>query len=278
MATPALPANPQTRWVAIATTLVVAASFAGFLIGTSRSAKSSAASARHAEFPRELVAKAHGIVPAMRYEALPGNRRGPNAAWTSDVAALAADATRVGRSEPATAEEVAAAVEARAERRAYDGAPPVIPHRVDARDAASCVACHDGGLKSAQIRAPAMSHRFLSQCTQCHVEQTGQPANLAAGDRALPVEPRAAVASGFVGEASPLGGARAFPGAPPTMPHRTAMRERCDSCHGPSALPGLQTSHLDRQSCGQCHASSAALDLRVDGAGGPPALLREWAP
>jgi cytochrome c-type protein NapB len=80
----------------------------------------------------------------------------------------------------------------------------------------------------------------------------------------------------FVGTKAPLKGTRAWPQAPPTMPHRTLMREDCLSCHGPQGLFGLRTPHPDRRSCTQCHVPSAELDQHLffpEFAGGKPTLL-----
>ncbi|HRC56557.1 MAG TPA: hypothetical protein PKU97_11575, partial [Kofleriaceae bacterium] len=68
--------------------------------------------------------------------------------------------------------------------------------------------------------------------------------------------------SAFVGLPAPGRGERAWPGAPPTIPHTTWMRERCDSCHGVWGASGLRSTHPWRQSCTQCHAPAAALDQR----------------
>ncbi|MFN7141654.1 MAG: hypothetical protein ACK4UN_20210, partial [Limisphaerales bacterium] len=67
----------------------------------------------------------------------------------------------------------------------------------------------------------------------------------------------------FIGFMSPGKGKRAYPGAPPTIPHPTAMRSDCMRCHGPNGVAGLKTSHPYRQSCTQCHAPSAELDQRL---------------
>jgi cytochrome c-type protein NapB len=64
----------------------------------------------------------------------------------------------------------------------------------------------------------------------------------------------------FVGLNPPLKGTRAWPLAPPTIPHSTLMRSDCLSCHGPQGLYGLRTPHPERQSCVQCHVPGAELD------------------
>ena len=137
-----------------------------------------------------------------------------------------------------------AALADRARNRAYDGAPPTIPHPVEAQSAASCLACHGEGLKVGDRVASKISHAHLTNCTQCHVEQAP-----VAGRR---TRSSACTAPGLASGPSP--------GAPPTIPHHTWMRENCTSCHGLVTRPGTRTTHPWLTNCTQCHAPSAALD------------------
>ncbi len=142
---------------------------------------------------------------------------------------------------------VKSAAHVRAERRAYDGAPPTIPHDDFGM---SCGACHNSrGMPVDGVGyAPASPHDGTSQagsmvrCRQCHV--------FAATDRLF-------VASDYVGLRQDLRfGGRATPGAPPTIPHRTQMRENCVACHdGPAAREEVRTSHPERERCRQCHVA-----------------------
>ncbi len=143
----------------------------------------------------------------------------------------------------------AAALQAREARRAFNGAPPTIPHPIDQLSDQACAACHTDGAKTPSLRIPRMSHQFLTNCAQCHVEQ--DPGHMAA---ALFRE------SEFAGLPAPTAGARAYTGAPPIIPHSTWMRSDCMSCHGPTGLHGIRTTHPWRQNCQQCHAPSAFLD------------------
>lgn len=154
---------------------------------------------------------------------------------------------------PISPEDRARAVADRASRRAYDGAPPTIPHRIDQQRGPDCLACHERGLSVATLRAPPMSHRRLDACPQCHV--------VSADPRLAPATP-ADLENTFVGARAAASGERAWPGAPPTIPHATLMRSACTSCHGPQGRNGLRTPHPFRESCQQCHAPSAALDQR----------------
>lgn len=139
--------------------------------------------------------------------------------------------------------KTAAAV--RAERRAFDGAPPVIPHE---NFGIECVECHDrAGMDVEGVGfAPPSPHEetrgmsAISRCVQCHVFS---------GD----AEPF--VANAFAGLRQDLRrGARLNALAPPTIPHKTFMRENCLACHsGPAAREEIRTDHPERARCRQCH-------------------------
>ncbi|MDC0936002.1 hypothetical protein OAS39_06925 [Pirellulales bacterium] len=157
----------------------------------------------------------------------------------------------------------------RATRRAYDGAPPTVPHPVDQLDSASCMACHGEGLRTDSLRAGKIPHPFYASCTQCHVEQQASFATASA-----------TYENSFAGVAAPSNGGRAAPGAspvvphttwmrealenrdpaadwvPPVVPHTTWMRDDCLSCHGRTAAPGMESSHPWRAHCLQCHGES----------------------
>lgn len=192
------------------------------------------------------------VVPAMHFAEFHPRVHGPNAAWQSHLASLEQpelDLFAEIEWDEQTRLEVQAA---RAERRAHPGAPPVVPHPTDALGTASCLACHASGLAIAGVRAPAMGHEPMASCTQCHVEQT-------------PRSPSGSPApeNHFSAYTAPLAGERAWPGAPPTIPHPTHMRENCAACHGPGGIEPFRTSHPWQASCLQCHAPSAALDQAV---------------
>jgi hypothetical protein len=133
----------------------------------------------------------------------------------------------------------------RAERRAYDGAPPTVPHQ---DFGAACSACHDRRGRSVPGVgfAPASPHDDTSKagattrCRQCHVFITTD---------------ELFVVSEFVGIPQDLvAGDRATAGAPPRIPHRILMREDCAACHdGPAAREEIRTSHPERVRCRQCH-------------------------
>jgi cytochrome c-type protein NapB len=133
----------------------------------------------------------------------------------------------------------------RAERRAYDGAPPAIPHQ-DFR--MTCTSCHKAeGLSLPEVGfAPPMPHELtkglsaISNCKQCHVFRR---------DDGLFRE------STFTGLRQDLRhGRRLHPFAPPVLPHPVFMRENCLACHsGPAAREEIRCSHPERPRCVQCH-------------------------
>lgn len=197
------------------------------------------------------VTVAEATVPvAVTYRQLPEARLRPNAGWQSNLATLQFD--RPGLFDPVvrTEETRQAALADRARNRAYDGAPPTIPHPVQAGSDSACLTCHGEGIRVGDRVASKVSHPHFTNCTQCHVESAHTGMRLQEVSRE----------GSFVGVYRAGPGTRASPGAPPTIPHATWMREDCTSCHGLIARPGLRTTHPWLTNCTQCHAPSAELD------------------
>ena len=146
---------------------------------------------------------------------------------------------------PGTDGALKTAASLRAERRAFDGAPPVIPHTNFGMD---CTACHNTtGMEVTDVGfAPPSPHEStqgmsaLSRCSQCHVFATTE---------------EVFVGNAFAGLRQDLRrGERLNPLAPPTRPHSSFMRENCTACHsGPAAREEIRTSHPERAQCVQCH-------------------------
>jgi nitrate reductase cytochrome c-type subunit len=130
----------------------------------------------------------------------------------------------------------------RAERRAYDGAPPVIPHAVAALGRENCLSCHQSGSVHNGARVgPPRSHPAWGDCRQCHVEQTATGLFRENGLKAL---------------RWPSKGPRQTEISPPMIPHSVQNREQCEVCHiGEQARPVLRASHGPRPNCRQCHAA-----------------------
>lgn len=192
-----------------------------------------------------VPAVAHvGDAPAaVDYSELAKAKFGPNANRAQSLAQLKYDKPGIFDPVTRTEEMKLAALADRARNRAHDGAPPTIPHPVEAQSSASCLACHGEGLKVGDRIASRISHASMTNCTQCHVEQAPVP-----------------VENSFVGVYRAGPGDRASPGAPPTIPHHTWMRENCASCHGLVTRPGTRTTHPWLTNCTQCHVASAVQD------------------
>ena len=127
----------------------------------------------------------------------------------------------------------------RKELRAYDGAPPVIPHSVGDLGRGDCPACHTPGSPDTVTIGPPRSHPAWGDCTQCHVERRAQE-----HFRASTFEPLW----------WPSAGTRQSEIAPPTVPHHIQNRENCAMCHiGAQAPAVLRARHGMRPNCRQCH-------------------------
>jgi cytochrome c-type protein NapB len=229
---------------------IIGLAFVGFFVGIRQGVPTPQAEAPH--FSTKSYPEA---IAATSYRDFDRRRAGPNRDWHNTVASLQQpklDLFQPPQRNEASRRETLAA---RARRRAFDGAPPVVPHPIDQRSTASCLVCHGEGLSigtaptGVATRATKLSHGFLANCTQCHVEQ-----------QATDLEAFPHVENSFEGKAAPLGGRRAWTGAPPTVPHSVFMRESCLSCHGPAGAEPIRTTHAWRTNCLQCHAPSAVLD------------------
>ena len=204
-----------------------------------------------------------GVVPATAWGEIKAGNLGPNAGLQTRLDGAGAPPVTQTPVVPGDALQKRADLAAWSARRAYNGAPPTIPHRVDARDAASCVACHGPeGIRVGDVIARPMPHEHYSSCLQCHVRQVP-----VAEDEVRWLD------NGWQGLPPPFAGKRAYPGAPPVIPHGTFMRVNCATCHGWSGADGLKSSHPWRKSCTQCHAPSAALDMQPGAGSEGPAFL-----
>lgn len=245
--------------------VVFAISLVGFLTGTQVKTPSAVVPSPS---PAPLVVERGSVPEAKSYSELRRTPRGPGSGWAEGVEIAAKASPKA----PLTQETLDAALRRRQQRRAYDGAPPTIPHLVRQNSVAECMACHGPGLRLGSQRAGRVPHDHFTSCTQCHVAESE---SLGAGDPpsgggALPADPRR-VPNSFVGSFPQARGERAWPIAPPQIPHTTFLRENCLSCHGDQGSSPMRSTHPERQSCTQCHAPSAQRDLRP-GQGPPPFL------
>jgi cytochrome c-type protein NapB len=207
---------------------------------------------------RRAILETNDVPVAVSYAQQDWLRHGRNASWQNRVGKLLPTTPPAIAITTASEGERLKALQERAARRAFDGAPPIVPHPIAQESSASCLACHGPGLAVKDKVASRMSHAAYGSCTQCHVSSAG--IGLPGTDTALVA---ALAENQFVSVPSPTRGTRAWPEAPPTIPHSTLMRSDCLSCHGPQGLFGLRTPHPDRQSCVQCHVADARLDQHV---------------
>lgn len=247
----------RRRWHAIATVLLGVA-LVGYFTG------SSVEHVPHRSEGATAARQTENLIRVPSYSDMRNGRRGHNGSrHAANFAAMYQDRPGLLGEVPSRNEEhVTAALRARATIRAYDGAPPQIPHQVDPKGTLDCAGCHQNGLRIQTQRAAAMSHSFLSNCLQCHASaQSPVPlSTLAAGP---PTD------NHFTGLVADNRGPRAWDGAPPTIPHTTHMRENCASCHGTLA-EGTRSTHPWRVQCVQCHVSQVDREQRP--AVGPDAL------
>ncbi|HMP78034.1 MAG TPA: cytochrome c3 family protein [Pirellulaceae bacterium] len=207
------------------------------------------------DLPGGLTAKVlepDSALPSMSYQEFDRRAVGVNRQWRSSLADLpSGPANEKGDQHPSFGPtDRREFLVSRLSRRAFDGAPPVVPHPIDQMSTHSCLACHEEGRYIGKhVWAPPMSHPRYANCTQCHAEMHSTESS-----------PWLTVENSFQGREMSGPGSRAWEGAPPTIPHTTWMRENCLSCHGPQGANPIRTSHPWRVSCTQCHAPSAELD------------------
>lgn len=131
-------------------------------------------------------------------------------------------------------------------RRAYPGAPPIIPHEVDPVERTTdqdCQSCHEEGGYSDRYEAfaPVTPHQrgVFQNCRQCHTPQRTE-------ERFRPNDWKTV--------SPPETNQRDMPTAPPQIPHDLQNRSFCLSCHsGPGAVQSLRSSHPHLSNCRQCH-------------------------
>lgn len=208
---------------------------------------------RHIDCPQGKTSRFHSIDPARQKTRFVAVLRIPYPLLVGICLVLFGCAGDEGdgtpRQEPPTGWAI------RAQRVAYAGAPPVIPHTPFS---AACTTCHTatGSVVPPRGLAPANPHLNTpglsdkSRCRQCHV---------------FSHTTETFVDSDFVGlRPSTPHGDKAHALAPPTIPHRMFMHENCLACHGgPAARPEIRCTHPERIRCVQCHvpAHSGAMSI-----------------
>jgi cytochrome c-type protein NapB len=142
---------------------------------------------------------------------------------------------------------LAAQLPPRQANRAFYTAPPTIPHPVAASAKnTSCRACHLAVMTLGRRVSVPTPHPQFSNCQQCHVAQLGPVAQLA----------DTGPSTNWRGLEEPTEGTRTQPKAPPAIPHRTFLRDRCGVCHAANhPRPSMRGPHPERSNCRQCHVA-----------------------
>jgi cytochrome c-type protein NapB len=239
-----------TRPLHIAALALAVIAGMGFLLGVRRDPYGTLALSQAQQRPSTERAQ-----PARSYRELMVAPWDKNEALRDDAArrSAAQHAAAKAPQAPATEEQLALTRAQRLRRRAFEGAPPSVPHPIEQQGDQACISCHNLGLAIKDRVARPMSHEYLTNCIQCHAAVDEPQPFPEDNHAALPLD------STFVGRTGRRG-VRALIDAPPAIPHQTWMRERCASCHGPQGWEGIRTTHPERTNCMQCHAPSAIDD------------------
>ncbi len=152
-------------------------------------------------------------------------------------------------------------------RRAYPGAPPIVPHGLTLLEARTnaCNNCHARGGYSPRFGAyvPVTPHPEMGSCLQCHAADdatvgvtlpTYDPNTICRQCHDPDALRPARMPMGWQVAPWPRPVARTGNGPPPTIPHDLHLRSNCVACHaGPGAVAELRTDHPARSNCRQCH-------------------------
>lgn len=127
--------------------------------------------------------------------------------------------------------------------RAYQGAPPTIPHEVYESNMGdnSCLQCHQNGgyVDKFKAFAPIVPHPEMINCKQCHVAVKVNTVFKASNWESMNNIPQFSN--------------KALPTSPPVIPHQLENNDDCLSCHAGSGLMKIRVTHPERTNCKQCH-------------------------
>ena len=161
---------------------------------------------------------------------------------TTGMSLLLVGAPQPSESQNTRVAQIQQLIQERMQLRAYDGAPPVIPHETEGME--QCNSCH--AATAADSIAPARPHAVEGECRVCHVAR--------ATDKLYQT-------NNFQGLWWPPAGSRLTVKAPPTVPHHVQNRENCSNCHvGEQAPEAIRARHGERPACLTCHAPTVSFD------------------
>jgi cytochrome c-type protein NapB len=151
------------RWITVVLVTTITIAVAGYVTGTSRAPS-------HGGYREDPSPETH---PAR----VPTQAGMAEARYADRNRELSAAFARLGPA-PVGARSDATPAERAAMRdalRAFEGAPPMLPHAVDQRGMPACLACHQDGMTVNGRVAPAMTHTAYASCLQCHAPAGGVP-------------------------------------------------------------------------------------------------------
>lgn len=240
-----------------ATTIVVAIVFtisvSGYFMGMRQTVRETDQEIEFTELHPEETH--HTVKGAVDYRDIAQAGFGPNAQFKSKLSSLRNTPDEGTNPHPLFLSEAQLRTK-RDSRRAYEGAPPIVPHPIAQDSTASCLECHSQATVIGDVVAPAISHPAYTSCTQCHVSDKGL------GSRWNTAEYDLHTGNRFEGNHEKKTAEQAYPDSPLTIPHTLHMRQNCMSCHGELGTSPIRTSHPERQSCTQCHVPSSSVDKR----------------
>ncbi len=232
--------------------VVFVVSLSGFFMGLRQTVRETRLSGELSGLPLETgeARQESGAAPvAVSYSQLASAGFGPNASFRSEMSSLIPPQSETVQERPEVIAE-------RRARRAFNGAPPVVPHPISQSYSVTCLGCHEEATRIDTVVSPGISHPVYQSCTQCHVSSEGLGTEWNTGTYRLSPFGQ----NRFTGHHELMPGERAYDDSPPTIPHVVHMRQNCNSCHGPLGTSPIRTTHPERKSCMQCHVPGTGVE------------------
>jgi len=147
--------------------------------------------------------------------------------------------------------------EKRESLRAYEGAPPVIPHSINRTTSDYCLVCHEKGvifeaeavvMNQKNAQAKITPHPQWVNCIQCH------------GLRIDDSKFRKNKFMPYRITSTPFTKTKDNEGTPPAMPHMLQNHDNCIVCHlSKTAYATIIPEHGETEGCPLCHQQNEKL-------------------